>query len=99
MNIPSKVKIAYNDYDVIIVDGHIVDDNKSCYGNIEYGKSKINLSNLYSQDIQKCTLIHECLHGIDDIVEADLTEVQVNLMAKGLYTFIKDNPSIFENNK
>ena len=95
MNIPSKVKIGFNNYTVNIISGNIIDGNKVCYGNIEFEKGFINISNLYSEDMQKCTFIHECLHGLDDIVEAHLTEEQIRLMAKGLYSFIKENNEIF----
>lgn len=95
INIPSKVKIGYNDYSVNKIDGNVIDGNKVCYGNIEFEKGNINISSLYSEDMQKCTFIHECLHGIDDVVEADLTEDQIRLMAKGLYAFIKENKNIF----
>lgn len=96
MKIIDKVKIGYKDYKVTKVDGNLVRDNIVCYGNIEYDNSNINISNLYSKDQQECAFIHECLHGIDDIVEAKLTEDQVRLMGKGLYDFIKSNPEIFK---
>ncbi|OOM72909.1 hypothetical protein CLPUN_46120 [Clostridium puniceum] len=95
MEIPSKVKIGYQNYNVNIIDGNLVDDNKVCYGNIDYDKSNINISDLYSEDQKKCTFIHECLHGIDDIMEINLDEDQIRKLGKGLYQFIKDNPGIF----
>lgn len=96
MVIPENVKIGYKDYKVNIVDGDVVDGNKVCYGNIEYENGNINISSLYSKDQQKCTFIHECMHGIDDIVEAGLDEDQIRKISKGLYQFIKDNPGIFK---
>ena len=96
LKIPDKVKIAFNEYTVTMVDSYVIVDDKVCYGNIEYSKGNINISNIYSEDLQKCTLIHECLHGIDEVVEAELTEDQIRLMAKGLYVFVKDNPEIFK---
>lgn len=95
MNMPEVVKIGYKDYRVNKVNDNVVYENKVCYGNIEYDKGEINISTLYSEDQQKCTFIHECLHGIDDIVEANLTEDQVRLIAKGLYDFIKLNTNMF----
>lgn len=96
MNLVDKVKIGYKDYKINMVNGNVVDGAKVCYGTIEYNNGNINLSTLHDIEQQKCTLIHECLHGIDDVVEADLTEDQVRLMAKGLYAFIKDNPNLFK---
>lgn len=99
VNIPEKVKIGYKDYKITKVDNKLVsEDDKVCYGNIEYDKANINIATIYDEDQQKCTLIHECLHGIDNMVEADLTEDQVRLIAKGLYDFIKTNPQLFINN-
>lgn len=95
MNIPKKVNIGYKDYTVNKVNDYVVEDNKVCYGNIEFDEGQINISTLYTEEQQKCTFIHECLHGIDDIVEANLTEDQVRLMSKGLYDFIKSNSNIF----
>lgn len=96
MVIPDNVKIGYKDYKVTMVDGHVIDDNKVCYGCIEYNDSNINISKQYSIDQQKCTFLHECIHGIDDVVEIGLDEDQVRQLAKGLYQFIKDNPEIFK---
>lgn len=96
MNIPSKVKIGYREYTVNKVNDNVVYDNSVCYGNIEYDRGVINISTLHHEEQQKCTFIHECLHGIDEIVEAKLTEDQVRLISKGLYDFIKTNPDVFE---
>lgn len=95
MNIPKKVRIGYKDYKINKIEGNLVDENKVCYGNIKFDEGDINISNLYSDDQQKCTFIHECVHGIDDIVETGLTEEQVRKLSKGIYQFIKDNPNIF----
>lgn len=96
MNITDKVKIGYKDFKVNLVKDNVVDENKVCYGNIEYDNGNINLSMLYSEDQQKCTFMHECIHGIDDIFEVGLEEDQVRKLAKGIYQFIKDNPEIFK---
>lgn len=98
VNIPEKVKIGYKDYKITKVDNKLVsEDDKVCYGNIEHDKANINIATIYDEDQQKCTLVHECLHGIDEMVETGLTEDQVRLIAKGLYDFIKSNPQLFIN--
>ena len=96
MNIPDKVEIGYKTFKVNLIDGNVIDENCVCYGNIEHNNSKINVSTLYSEDQQKCTFIHECLHGIDDVMEIGLDEDQVRKIGKGIYKFIKDNPNIFK---
>ncbi|NFA59468.1 hypothetical protein K8O96_12080 [Clostridium sporogenes] len=95
MNIPNKVRIGYKDFKVNLVGHDVIYDNAVCYGNIELDNGIINISNLYSQDQQKCTFIHECLHGIDENVETKLSEEQIRKLSKGLYQFIKDNPDVF----
>lgn len=95
MEIPNKVRIGYKTYKVNMIGGDLVDGNKVCYGTIKFDDGDINISKLYSKDQQQCTFIHECLHGIDDIVEAELSEDQIRKLGKGIYAFIKDNPDIF----
>lgn len=97
MKVPKEVKIGYKTIKVNMVDGHVIDGNKVCYGNIEYDNGNINISSLYSEDQQKCTFVHECVHGIDDIMETNLSEEQVRKISKGIYSLIKDNPMIFSN--
>lgn len=96
MKITDTVEIGYKNYNVNMIDGNVIDGNKVCYGNIEYDNGNINLSKLYSNDQIKCTFIHECLHGIDEIMETNLDEEQVRKLSKGIYQFIKDNPKIFQ---
>lgn len=91
MNIPKNVKIGYKDFEVNLVPNKVIDEDVICYGNINHNDQIINISSLYGEDQQKMTFIHECLHGIDDMAETDLTEDQVRKLAKGLYSFIKDN--------
>ena len=61
MNIPNKVKIGYKHYKVNLQGSNLVNENQVCYGTIEYDNEQINISKLYSQNSQKCTLIHECI--------------------------------------
>ncbi|MBE6067756.1 MAG: hypothetical protein E7211_08700 [Clostridium lundense] len=95
MNIPGIIKIGYKTFVVNMIDKEVIDGSKVCYGNIQYDNGEINISTIYSEDQQKCTFIHECLHGIDDIMEANLQEEQVRKIAKGLYQLIKHNPDMF----
>jgi hypothetical protein len=97
MNIPDKVKIGYKDFKINKVDGEVIEDDEICYGVIYNDKGFINISGKYSEDLQKCTVIHECIHGIDNVFDIGLKEEQVEKLAKGLYGFIKDNPEVFKN--
>jgi hypothetical protein len=97
MNIPNKVKIGFKDYVVNRVDGPVISDRLVCYGDITYDTGVIRLQNVdLSEDMEQCAFIHECVHGIDDVAETNLTEEQVEKFSKGLYALIKDNPEIFK---
>ncbi|AGK97400.1 hypothetical protein [Clostridium pasteurianum] len=98
MNIPESVKIGYKIFDVNKIETNVISDNKVCYGEIQYDNGIINISKKYSEDQQKCTFLHEVIHGIDDIFEIGLEEDQVRKIAKGIYLLIKDNSEIFMNN-
>ncbi|MHC1681382.1 MAG: hypothetical protein AB6733_00215 [Clostridiaceae bacterium] len=95
MKIPKVMNIGYKTFNVNIVDGHVIDNTTVCYGNIEYDSGNINISTLHSDDQQKCTFIHECIHGIDDVMEIKLEEEQVRKLAKGIYALLKDNEGMF----
>lgn len=95
LNIPDKVKIGFKDYKVNKIDHEVISDNQVCYGEIQYDNGIINLSTINSKDMKNCALIHECVHGIDDIFDIGLSEEQVTKLGKAMYTFIKDNPQIF----
>lgn len=99
MEIPNRVKIGYKDYKVNKVEDNVIVNDSTCYGKIDFDKDSIDISALYSEEQQKCTFIHECLHGIDENVETDLTEDQIRKIGKGLYDFIKSNPNIFIDNE
>lgn len=95
MNIPDKVKIGFKNYEVNMVDGDVTEGNSVCYGVIHFDDGIIDISKKYSRDMQECSLIHECVHGIDDIFGIDLSEDQIIKLGKGIYGFIKDNPQLF----
>jgi hypothetical protein len=96
VNIPEKIKIGFKDYEIKKIDGNIVDDNKVCYGRILYNDCKIEISTKYNKSIQDCTLLHETLHGIDDVFNIGIPEEHIVQLAKGLLQVIKDNPGIFK---
>lgn len=95
MNIPHEIKIGFKKYKVEKVED-LDDGSKLLYGNIDFDNDVINICNKYSDAQQTVTLIHESIHGIDDLLEIDLTEDQVRKLGKGIYQFIVDNPSLFD---
>lgn len=95
MYIPDKVKIGYKDYAVKTI-GQLDDGVRELYGSVDYDNELIRLCNRYSVNQQKCALIHEIIHAIDDMYHIGLSEKQVVKFAKGLYQVIKDNPEMLK---
>ena len=98
MNIPEKIKIGWKEYAIIKkdYDSDLVSGGDECYGQIFPSTRKLYINNCYDDEQKKATLIHEVLHGMDDIWGIDLKEEQVETLANAIYTVIKDNPKIFK---
>ncbi|ADL40306.1 hypothetical protein phiCTP1_gp5 [Clostridium phage phiCTP1] len=96
MKIPGIVKIGFMDYLVSIYDHPIIDSGDVCYGTIGYESGNISIDGTVDKELQKCVLVHEIVHGIDDMCDIGLTEEQVVKLGKGLYQVIKDNPEMFK---
>lgn len=94
MQIPNKIKVGYKDYEVLKVES-LDDGTNLLYGEVIYDKEQIKISKNYCDNQQKCTLIHEVLHAIDNMNNIGLEEEQVIKLGKGIYQLIKDNPSMF----
>lgn len=99
MNIPEKVRIGYVDLNVKMHDKEVILDNNVVYGKISFSTGNIDISEIYNEDQHKCTFIHECVHGLDNVYEIGLKENQVKKLGIALYTFIRDNPEIFKENR
>ena len=54
----------------------------------------IRLNEAMLKDVRYSTLLHEIVHLISDLNTIELTEVQVDVVAMGLFTLIKDNPKL-----
>lgn len=95
MIIPEQVKILYKYYNVRKTE-NLHDGEDDLYGIIEHGEQTIDIDPQYSWNQQKCTLIHEVIHGLDDLYGIGLKEKQVERLGIALYQFIEDNPHIFK---
>ncbi|WP_167957958.1 hypothetical protein [Anaerosporobacter faecicola] len=95
MNIPDKVKVGYKEYEVQM-EKHLDDETNLLYGCCYYEEETIKLCTKYTENQQKCTLVHELVHAIDNMNDIGLTEDQVVKLGKGLYQLIKDNPNMFD---
>lgn len=95
MIIPESVSILYKDY-AIGTENHMRDDNGTeLYGQINYLEQTITLSNASSLEQKKATLIHELIHGIDEMYSIGLKEKQVEKLGNGIFMLIRDNPEMF----
>ena len=83
MNVPETVKIGYKDYAVEIVP-QLDDGTNELYGECAYDIEKIRLCARYPVNQQKCTLIHELIHALDDMYHVGLSEKQTIRLGKGL---------------
>jgi hypothetical protein len=95
LNIPETVKVGYKDYQVVKVE-NLDDGTNLLYGQVLHPYEIIKLANKYSDNQMKCTLIHELVHAVDDLLGIDLKEEQVVKLGNGLYQVIKDNPGMFQ---
>ncbi|PHV72176.1 hypothetical protein CS063_01495 [Sporanaerobium hydrogeniformans] len=88
-----KVKIGWKTYKVESVEPKqtLFIEGKECYGTIDYDKQQIDLSTTNSNALNEVTLIHEVLHGIEDMYYLDLGEETVKRLAEAIYTVLKDN--------
>ena len=94
MNIPKTVKILYKTYEVEQQE-NLHDGQDELYGQIHYLPEKIILNSEGSEDQKKATLIHECIHGLNEMYLIDLKEEQVEKLGNALYMLINDNPQMF----
>lgn len=98
ITIPKKVKIGSMEYDISLENEVIVGEGQVYNGLIIFDDLVIRLwSNRSAQRLEE-TFIHEVLHGIlreRDILIEDEEEL-VEMLGKGIYQFIIDNPNIFK---
>ena len=95
MNIPKTVKILYKTYDVEEQE-NMHNIQGELYGQIQYLPEKIFLNTGSSDAQKKATLLHECIHGLDDMYCIGLKEKQVEKLGNALFMLIRDNPHMFE---
>lgn len=94
MVIPEKVRILYKDY-TVVQEQNVHNGHDDLYGQIDYGSQIIRLDGQYSAEQKKATLIHEIVHGLDDMYQIGLSEKKVSKLGVAFYQVIKDNPELF----
>jgi|TARA_B110000285_G_C14853645_1_gene481136 hypothetical protein len=87
MNI-STVSILGRQYDVVVVDA------LSSTGLCDYEAATISIKSGQVKHREADTLLHECVHAIDECMQTNLTERQVYCITVGILALIKNNPHV-----
>lgn len=87
MKIPDKIRIDGENWEIIKNKNLL--RNESLRGRITYLTRIIELE-ANSPRIAP-SLLHECIHAVDNNANLDLTEEQVKRLAHGIYAIIVDN--------
>lgn len=95
MVIPEKIRILYKEYK-IEQEENLHDGGDDLYGQIHYIGEKILLNSDSSEEQKKATLMHELIHGLDEMYRIGLEEEQVEKLGNAIYMLLKDNPKMFE---
>jgi hypothetical protein len=90
--LPTSVRVAGLDFTVGIEDSEDFTDD--LFGQVDYRRRRIRISDRADEVRQRETLLHEVIHAVDEAVDADLTEHQVTVIARGLFAVIRDNPDL-----
>ena len=87
MKIPNKIRIDGEDWTVVKNKDLI--RNESARGMITYDERLIQLD--ANSKRTPTSLLHECIHAIDNNAALGLSEEQVKRLAHGVYAIIRDN--------
>lgn len=99
MIIPDTVKILFKKY-TVCRDNNMRDDKGNLlYGQIDNIEQLITLNEDAGLEQQKATLIHEMVHGLDELYGIGLKEKQVEKLGTALYMMVRDNPEMFAEDK
>jgi len=89
MSTQNKVQIL--DHSVTISFDSVSEWTPGGMGRADVKILKVNVSSDLHSDIQKSTLVHELLHIICDILSVELEENEIDAIALGVYSLIKNN--------
>jgi hypothetical protein len=88
----SKIKIGYQNYDVIEVE--CVNKYEPRKGEIDYFSRQIRIDRDMTVEDKTETLLHEIIHGLDEFMGIGLKEEQVRKLGAGLAMVLGDNPDL-----
>lgn len=87
------IKIGF--LDVKIEEVESVSDG-SMYACIDWPKALIEIESNLSPQIKTQVLLHETIHGMDEVFTIGLSEKQTDRIASAFCVFIQDNPEFFK---
>ena len=89
---PKRISILGRNFKVTyVIKGGLEDDE---LGEVDLNKQRIAILEGLAADKERAVVLHEIVHGIDDILDLKLTERQVEGLENGLFAVIKDNPRV-----
>lgn len=94
MTLCGEVKVGYKHYKVK-EEQNLHESEAELQGQIRYLEQEIALREDISEESKEATLVHECLHALDEMYGIELSEEQVERLGNALYMFIEDNPHMF----
>ena len=86
-----KIKILNRFYDLSISPQVLNLPSDTNWGIIDHTKGEITLNNKVNLALKFETLLHECIHSIDNQLELDIDEKLTSKLACGMYSIINDN--------
>lgn len=99
MIIPDSAQILYKKYTVGFDSNMRNDKGDLLYGQIDHIEQLITLNEAAGIEQRKATLMHEMVHGLDELYGIGLKEKQVEKLGVALYMLVRDNPGMFTEEK
>ena len=95
MMIPKSVDLLFKTYAIGYESGMRNEKGEMLYGQIDYIEQTITLNKAAKDEQAEATLIHEIIHGLDELYNIGLKEKQVEKLGNAFYMLIRDNPEMF----
>lgn len=98
--LPSSIQVGPYRFTIIedeaTYNRKVVEDDANTWGTIEYGRLRIILNPNQAPDHKRVTLLHELLHGVEDISDQahDNTEKVIRQLAAPLLDVLRRNPEL-----
>lgn len=91
MDLPTKLKIIGRDTPVLKLE-----DLPDKYGEFDYNTFTIKVKAGQHTLAEADTLLHECIHALDDCFQLKMTERQVYCTATGIIALLRDNRELVQ---